>query len=212
MGPTRKEHWLSLLLPRVEAAPYHPQWTTTATMHSFTGSSTKHREMLGSAQTRKIYRLVLHWEWYRMVSQSTLPLAYTPLQVTPPPLGLAAHTGAPEFRVFPFENANLEPFEAAVSALNPVVAVKVRSAAVHAALGEAWVSFSCLGLEHCILDRFAPAILSGGLILLHGDGLEDPRLWRWRNTDEWGPILMCKFGCDSCTRGKSGFRYLVKRW
>ena len=72
-----------------------------------------------------------------MVSQSNLPLAYTPLQVTPPPLGLAAHTGAPEFRVFPFENANLEPFEAAVSALNPVVAVKVRSAAVHAALGEA---------------------------------------------------------------------------
>lgn len=48
----------------------------------------------------------------------------------------AAHTGAPEFRVFPYENANLEPFETAVSALNPVVAVKVRSAAVHAALGE----------------------------------------------------------------------------
>ena len=59
------------------------------------------------------------------------------LQVTPPPpLALAAHTGAPEFRVFPYENANLEPFETAVSALNPVVAVKVRSAAVHAALGE----------------------------------------------------------------------------
>ncbi len=44
--------------------------------------------------------------------------------------------GAPEFRVFPYENASLEPFEAAVSALNPLVAVKVRNAAVHAALAE----------------------------------------------------------------------------
>lgn len=42
----------------------------------------------------------------------------------------------PEFRVFPYENLNLEPFEAAVSQLNPAVAVKVRSASVHAALGE----------------------------------------------------------------------------
>ncbi|THH11529.1 hypothetical protein EW145_g574 [Phellinidium pouzarii] len=38
------------------------------------------------------------------------------------------------FRVFPYENHFLAPFEAAVRALNPVVAVKVRSAAVHAAL------------------------------------------------------------------------------
>ncbi|KAI6133008.1 glycosyl transferase family group 2-domain-containing protein [Pisolithus croceorrhizus] len=38
------------------------------------------------------------------------------------------------FRVFPYENPVLAPFEAAVRALNPVVAVKVRSAAVHAAL------------------------------------------------------------------------------
>lgn len=44
--------------------------------------------------------------------------------------------GLPEFRVFPYENASLEPFETAVAALNPVVAVKVRSAAVHAALAE----------------------------------------------------------------------------
>ena len=38
------------------------------------------------------------------------------------------------FRVFPYENRHLEPFEAAVRALNPVVAVKMRSAAIHAAL------------------------------------------------------------------------------
>ncbi|KAF5381647.1 hypothetical protein D9615_005482 [Tricholomella constricta] len=43
----------------------------------------------------------------------------------------------PEFRVFPYENPTLEPFEAAVVALNPAVAVKVRSAAVHAALAAA---------------------------------------------------------------------------
>ncbi|KAF8589551.1 hypothetical protein K439DRAFT_1332659 [Ramaria rubella] len=38
------------------------------------------------------------------------------------------------YRVFPYENLTLAPFEAAVRALNPVVAVKIRSAAVHAAL------------------------------------------------------------------------------
>lgn len=38
------------------------------------------------------------------------------------------------FRVFPYENPSLEPFEASVRELNPEVAVKVRSAAVHAAL------------------------------------------------------------------------------
>ncbi|KAI9458089.1 glycosyl transferase family group 2-domain-containing protein [Russula earlei] len=40
-----------------------------------------------------------------------------------------------QYRVFPYENRFLEPFEAAVRVLNPVVAVKVRSAAVHVALG-----------------------------------------------------------------------------
>lgn len=38
------------------------------------------------------------------------------------------------FRVFPYENPALVPFEAAVRRLNPVVAVKIRSAAVHAAI------------------------------------------------------------------------------
>ncbi|KAH7886770.1 glycosyl transferase family group 2-domain-containing protein [Phlebopus sp. FC_14] len=38
------------------------------------------------------------------------------------------------FRVFPYENPFLAPFEAAIRVLNPVVAVKVRSAAVHAGL------------------------------------------------------------------------------
>ncbi|KAF8891407.1 glycosyl transferase family group 2-domain-containing protein [Infundibulicybe gibba] len=38
------------------------------------------------------------------------------------------------FRVFPYENPALVPFEAAVRGLNPVVAVKIRNAAVHAAI------------------------------------------------------------------------------
>ncbi|EKM53202.1 uncharacterized protein PHACADRAFT_259384 [Phanerochaete carnosa HHB-10118-sp] len=50
--------------------------------------------------------------------------------------GVNTASGLPEFRVFPYENLALEPFEAAVSRLNPAVAVKVRSAAVHAALAE----------------------------------------------------------------------------
>ncbi|KAK7044002.1 hypothetical protein VNI00_008170 [Paramarasmius palmivorus] len=54
--------------------------------------------------------------------------------------GVAVRVGdsPPEFRVFPYENISLEPFEAAVKGLNPVpaVAVKIRSAAVHAALGD----------------------------------------------------------------------------
>lgn len=57
------------------------------------------------------------------------------------PCGVAIRVGeAGEFRVFPYENIALEPFEMAVSALNPAVAVKVRSAAVHATLAEAYVS------------------------------------------------------------------------
>ncbi|KAJ7705304.1 glycosyl transferase family group 2-domain-containing protein [Mycena rosella] len=51
------------------------------------------------------------------------------------PVSSGQHSG-PEFRVFPYENPALEPFETAVAALNPQVAVKVRSAAVHAALAE----------------------------------------------------------------------------
>jgi hypothetical protein len=46
----------------------------------------------------------------------------------------AGKSGGSHFRVFPYENLNLVPFEQAVRSLNPVVAVKVRSAAVHSAL------------------------------------------------------------------------------
>jgi hypothetical protein len=40
------------------------------------------------------------------------------------------------FRVFPYENPALIPFETAIRALNPVVAVKVCSPAIHVTLGK----------------------------------------------------------------------------
>ena len=45
------------------------------------------------------------------------------------------------FRVFPYENSALIPFEAAVRRLNPVVAVKIRNTAVQAAIRKMFVSF-----------------------------------------------------------------------
>ena len=48
--------------------------------------------------------------------------------------GVCLRVSNGHFRVFPYENRYLEPFEAAVRVLNPVVAVKIRSAAIHAAL------------------------------------------------------------------------------
>lgn len=49
--------------------------------------------------------------------------------------GVCLRIHAGQFRVFPNESRFLGPFEAAVRVLNPLVAVKVHSAAVHVALG-----------------------------------------------------------------------------
>ena len=57
-------------------------------------------------------------------------------------VGVALRVDNGEYRVFPYENLGLEPFEAAVRVLNPAVAVKVRSAAVHAAFSEVYVQIS----------------------------------------------------------------------
>ncbi|KAF8521626.1 glycosyl transferase family group 2-domain-containing protein [Hysterangium stoloniferum] len=64
--------------------------------------------------------------WFKPLTENLA--AGVCLRVTDPPLPTA------KYRVFPYENLTLAPFEAAVRALNPVVAVKVRSAAIHAAL------------------------------------------------------------------------------
>ncbi|KAF7338492.1 Glyco-trans-2-like domain-containing protein [Mycena venus] len=70
----------------------------------------------------------------------------------------------PEFRVFPYENPALEPFETAVAALNPQVAVKVRSAAVHAALADMQVFLSALAVL-----MLTARILDTMLLLPHAD-------------------------------------------
>ncbi|KAG8215894.1 glycosyl transferase family group 2-domain-containing protein [Butyriboletus roseoflavus] len=63
------------------------------------------------------------------------------------------------FRVFPYENPYLAPFEAAIRTLNPVVAVKVRSAAVHAALSTVSDDADAIYVDHNtriqILDSMA---------------------------------------------------------
>ena len=48
--------------------------------------------------------------------------------------GVCLRVAPGNFRVFPYENHYLAPFEAAIRQLNPLIAVKVRSAAIHAAL------------------------------------------------------------------------------
>jgi hypothetical protein len=50
--------------------------------------------------------------------------------------GVAMRVENGYFRVFPYENAALIPFEAAVRKLNPVVAVKIRNTAVQAAIAK----------------------------------------------------------------------------
>ena len=54
--------------------------------------------------------------------------------------GVCLRVDSGNFRLFPYDNVYLEPFEAAVQILNPVVAVKIRSAAIHAALATVYVS------------------------------------------------------------------------
>jgi len=51
-----------------------------------------------------------------------------------PRRSLLSYPNRPIPRVIPRENRFLKPFEVALRVLNPVVAVKVRSAAVHVAL------------------------------------------------------------------------------
>ncbi|KAJ3500953.1 hypothetical protein NMY22_g19087 [Coprinellus aureogranulatus] len=48
--------------------------------------------------------------------------------------GVCVRVETAHFRVFPYDNPFLAPFEAAVRGLNPLVAVKIRSAAAHSAL------------------------------------------------------------------------------
>lgn len=53
--------------------------------------------------------------------------------------GVAIRVDNGFFRVFPYENPALVPFEAAVRGLNPVVGVKLRSSSVLAAMSKVCV-------------------------------------------------------------------------
>ncbi|KAE9389013.1 hypothetical protein BT96DRAFT_1003645 [Gymnopus androsaceus JB14] len=74
------------------------------------------------------YDAVLHYLWAR--TQGDAWFKPTEENVA---AGVCLRVEPGHFRVFPYENRYLVPFET-VRALNPLVAIKVRSAAVHAAL------------------------------------------------------------------------------
>ena len=61
--------------------------------------------------------------------------------------GVCLRVDQGRFRVFPYENPYLQPFERAIRILNPVAAVKIRSAAIHAALAHACVRTSIPSLK-----------------------------------------------------------------
>uniref|UniRef100_A0A8H7XRP5 Glycosyltransferase 2-like domain-containing protein n=1 Tax=Psilocybe cubensis TaxID=181762 RepID=A0A8H7XRP5_PSICU len=73
---------------------------------------------------------VLHW-----IFRTTLGDAWFKPTEENISAGVCLRVEPGQFRVFPYENPYLIPFEAAVRGLNPLVAVKVRTAAVHSALG-----------------------------------------------------------------------------
>jgi len=75
---------------------------------------------------------VLHW-----IFRSTQGDAWFKPSEENVSAGVCLRVEPGDFRVFPYENPYLAPFEAAVRILNPLVAVKVRSAAVHSALATA---------------------------------------------------------------------------
>jgi hypothetical protein len=55
-------------------------------------------------------------------------------------VGVCIRVQADTFRTFPYENPFLAPFETAIKLLNPVVAIKMRSPSIHAALSTMYVS------------------------------------------------------------------------
>ncbi|KAJ3710507.1 glycosyl transferase family group 2-domain-containing protein [Lentinula guzmanii] len=73
---------------------------------------------------------VLHYLWARTQGDAWFKPTEENISA-----GVCLRVEQGRFRVFPYENRYLIPFETAVRQLNPLVAIKIRSAAVHAALG-----------------------------------------------------------------------------
>ncbi|KAJ3724459.1 glycosyl transferase family group 2-domain-containing protein [Lentinula raphanica] len=78
------------------------------------------------------YDAVLHYLWARTQGDAWFKPTEENISA-----GVCLRVEQDYFRVFPYENRYLVPFENAVRQLNPLVAIKVRSAAVHAAFGTA---------------------------------------------------------------------------
>ncbi|ETW75437.1 hypothetical protein HETIRDRAFT_331125 [Heterobasidion irregulare TC 32-1] len=74
--------------------------------------------------------------WFRPDAAPAPVPAPAPAPTPPIAGGVCMRDDAGAYRVFPYEDRRLEPFERAVSAMGLLVAVKVRSAAAHAAVGE----------------------------------------------------------------------------
>ncbi|KDR73818.1 hypothetical protein GALMADRAFT_251646 [Galerina marginata CBS 339.88] len=88
------------------------------------------------------------WDaWLHKIYESTQQENwFMPLEETVS-TGVAMRVENGFFRVFPYENPALIPFEAAVRKLNPVVAVKIRNTAVQAAIRKIGPNDDCLYID-----------------------------------------------------------------
>ncbi|PBK87934.1 hypothetical protein ARMGADRAFT_1034243 [Armillaria gallica] len=88
------------------------------------------------------YDAVLHYVWGRTQGDAWFKPSEENVAA-----GVCLRVAPGQFRVFPYENRYLAPFEAAVRVLNPLIAVKVRSAAVNAALSTVAEDAVCMYLD-----------------------------------------------------------------
>ncbi|KAF9532825.1 glycosyl transferase family group 2-domain-containing protein [Crepidotus variabilis] len=89
---------------------------------------------LWDAWLHKIYETTQQENWFMPVEETVAT-------------GVAMRVENGFFRVFPYENPALVPFEAAVRKLNPVVAVKIRNTSVQAAIRKIAPGDNCLYID-----------------------------------------------------------------
>lgn len=89
------------------------------------------------------YDAVLHWLFRATQGDSWFKPSEENVSA-----GVCLRVEPGQFRIFPYENRYLVPFEAAIRVLNPLVAIKVRSAAVHAALASVADDVSAIYVDH----------------------------------------------------------------
>ena len=135
--------------PQFSSVPhvqYSGTWTTTATTLFFITSSSKSVSSLPYKPSACAPVLTVS------IPQTSSDAWFKPTEENIH-AGVCLRVAQGRFRVFPYENPYLQPFERAIKILNPVAAVKVRSAAIHAALSHLWVRTSFdLNLTDISLD------------------------------------------------------------